>query len=565
MARPATGSITTETAGDGTLCFRLRFRAYGKRETVRLHERRDCECGCGGGWNERTATVELDNILARVKARVWTPPQRRPAAAPADTGVPTFHEYSSRWLQAKIDGVLGSRPFTKNTEDYYRWLIESHLLPFFAEYRLDQIDRDLCLAFKAHKLKEARELREAIDGGADLRNGHGQRIVPLSPGSIRKTIDALAAILEDAVEDGLIEHNHARGKRMRVHVPKPKRTFLEIDELAALIDAASEQEVALGQLPAPGELGLTAAMVAQLFAQGKQPIQIAKQLGLAKSTVTYHLRRMGLQPGRGYVGRRVVVEILGRGGPRASELCDMKIGHVRVHDPNGARFRIPDSKTETGIREVQMSPDLVETVVEHLDRLRRMGAPTGPDDYLVPSLHGTRMSYERVERIVRDAAKLASEKLTARGLPPLPHTTPHTLRRTYISIALLANNFDVKWVMGQVGHADSKMTLDVYAQLEQRVDRSHGTSFDALIRGARGDGGEQHRGGAEEPDEPSVRDDRNRFGTANGTKRPTSSTPTPSRRPREEPKNGSNTGDSPMELARLELATSWVRSRRSPN
>jgi integrase len=68
------------------------------------------------------------------------------------------------------------------------------------------------------------------------------------------------------------------------------------------------------------------------------------------------------------------------------------------------------------------------------------------------------------------------------GLPPLPETTQHTLRRTYISIALLANNFDVKWVMGQVGHADSKMTLDVYAQLEQRVGRRCGTSFDRLIR-----------------------------------------------------------------------------------
>jgi hypothetical protein len=67
----------------------------------------------------------------------------------------------------------------------------------------------------------------------------------------------------------------------------------------------------------------------------------------------------------------------------------------------------------------------------------------------------------------------------------VPRTTPHSLRRTYISIALLANNFDVKWVMGQVGHADSKMTLDVYAQLEQRVDRSHGESFDRLVRKAR--------------------------------------------------------------------------------
>jgi Phage integrase family len=144
-----------------------------------------------------------------------------------------------------------------------------------------------------------------------------------------------------------------------------------------------------------------------------------------------------------------------------------------------------NSKTETGIREVQMSPDLVEAVIEHIDRLRRLGLPTGPDDYLAPNLRGGRLSRQRVAQIVSGAAKLASERLVANGLPPLPHTTPHALRRTYISIALLANNFDVKWVMGQVGHADSKMTMDVYAQLEQRMDRSHGTSFDRLVRKAR--------------------------------------------------------------------------------
>jgi integrase len=49
---------------------------------------------------------------------------------------------------------------------------------------------------------------------------------------------------------------------------------------------------------------------------------------------------------------------------------------------------------------------------------------------------------------------------------------------------LLANNFDVKWVMSQVGHADSKMTMDVYAQLDRPAKRSHGTNFDRLIRDA---------------------------------------------------------------------------------
>lgn len=41
------------------------------------------------------------------------------------------------------------------------------------------------------------------------------------------------------------------------------------------------------------------------------------------------------------------------------------------------------------------------------------------------------------------------------------------------------------WVMRQVGHADSKMTMDVYAQLQQRAERQHGEAFDALVRRAR--------------------------------------------------------------------------------
>lgn len=40
-------------------------------ESVSLHERTDCECGCGGGWTERAARHELSNVLARVRAGVW--------------------------------------------------------------------------------------------------------------------------------------------------------------------------------------------------------------------------------------------------------------------------------------------------------------------------------------------------------------------------------------------------------------------------------------------------------------------------------------------------------------
>ena len=190
-------------------------------------------------------------------------------------------------------------------------------------------------------------------------------------------------------------------------------------------------------------------------------------------------------PPSDYVGRRAVVATLGGAGLRASELCDVRLRDVRLHDPTGARFRIPDAKTEAGIREVEISPDLVEEVVAHLDRLRRVSLPTDPDAFLFPNVHGGRMSRQRVAEIVREAAQLATGQLVERGLPPLPNTTPHSLRRTYISVALLANRFDVLWVMSQVGHADSKMTTDVYAQLQQRARREHGEAFDALVRRAR--------------------------------------------------------------------------------
>ena len=39
--------------------------------------------------------------------------------------------------------------------------------------------------------------------------------------------------------------------------------------------------------------------------------------------------------------------------------------------------------------------------------------------------------------------------------------------------------------MSQVGHADSKMTMDVYAQLQQRANRDRGAKFDKLVRDAR--------------------------------------------------------------------------------
>ena len=420
MPRQPTGTIDVVALRDGTQAFHLRFKADGKRHRVVLHGRPGCECGCGGNWSQRQARQELGDILARVRAGVWKP-HEKPAPAPA---MPTFHEYASTWLRLKADGVLGGKPIDKNTEADYRWRLSRHILPFFAQHRLDEIDRALCLAFKAHKLQEAAEIRAAIAAGADLRGRGNRRVEPLGPASIRKVIDTLAAILEEAVEDELIDRNPAKGQRMKVRVPKPKRTFLELDELTTLLEAAEDQDRSPLLAVPIDDTKRTRDRVARLAATGKRPSAIAEELGLAKSTVTFHLRNLGAANAAPYAGRRAIVEMLARSGVRVSELCDIQLRDVRLHDRDGARFRIPDAKTEAGIREVQLTPDLVDVLTQHLRRLRAAGFPTGPDSYLVPSLRGNRITRQRVGKVLKEAAMLATERLEPGGPSPASSDEP---------------------------------------------------------------------------------------------------------------------------------------------
>jgi hypothetical protein len=100
-------------------------------------------------------------------------------------------------------------------------------------------------------------------------------------------------------------------------------------------------------------------------------------------------------------------------------------------------------------------------------------------------------------------------------------------------------------------------TLDVYAQMQQRAKRDNGAKFDRLIRAAR----EQ----AAEPAEDPVRVNRDRFGTANGTKE--AKKPARERHGRlvAKPKTRRFAGHSPMEPTGIEPVTSCLQSRRSPS
>ena len=143
-----------------------------------------------------------------------------------------------------------------------------------------------------------------------------------------------------------------------------------------------------------------------------------------------------------------MIAVMAKSGLRLGEVCALRWRSV---DTAHQRLVIEQAKTAAGVREVDLSLDLAEERV------------------LVPVVYRV---YELRE---------------ARGIAPLPKITPHALRRTYISLMLEAGA-PLPYVMDQVGHADSKTTLEIYAQAQKRVSRKNvHAAFDRLLNGADSD------------------------------------------------------------------------------
>ncbi len=232
----------------------------------------------------------------------------------------------------------------------------------------------------------------------------------LGPTSINKTIGRLAQILEVAVERELITRNPARGRRRRLK-QRHERTWLDrAEQIAALLQAA-------------GELDREARV------------------------------------DRRATPRRTLLAALTLGGLRIGEALALRWRDV---DLAAGRLHVRDSKTDAGVRQIDLLPALREELSVHKAETR-LG---GPDDFVFPTDRGGRANPSNVRsRTMAKTIERANENLAEHDAAPLPEgLTPHSLRRTFISL-LLATGAEVPYVMQQVGHADPKVTLSIYAQV----------------------------------------------------------------------------------------------------
>ena len=369
------------------------------------------------GWTMRKAERMLEQVLAEIQVGVWRPP-----SMPAGGEDPTFHEFASRWWFARKSEL---RP---TTQADYEWRLGKHLLPFFHAFQVSGITIALVDEYRSEKVIERERIKAAADAGRPIRDKRGQRRVALSNESINKTLVLLANILDTAVEHGLLASNPARGKRRRLRADRPTRRFLEADELAELLAVAGEVDRS---------------------ARADQRI-----------------------------GRRPLIAVMAKSGLRVGEVCALR---WRAVDTAHQRLVIEQAKTAAGVREVDLSLDLID----ELNAWRAERKPESVDEFVFATDSGCPRDKDSVrERVLVAVVNRVNEIRFERGIAPLPKITPHALRRTYISLMLEAGA-PLPYVMDQVGHADSKTTLEIYAQVQKRISRKNvHAAFDRLLTGA---------------------------------------------------------------------------------
>lgn len=396
MPKPATGQVLARDGARGTT-YALRFRAYGARQYVTLGSSND-------GWTQQRAEHELANVLADVRRGIWRPPTPEPIVP--TTQMPTFHAFASEWLEARRV-ELAARTY----EDYF-WALTHHLLPFFAGHLLTDITKQEIDRYKSAKVRERNEL--------DVARARGEKVEArgLSNNSTNKTLTRLAQILDAAVDYDLIAANPAAGKRRRLKTTKPRRPWVEPEQLPTLLRAAEP-----------------------------------------------------LLAGRG----RPLLATLAGAGLRIDEALSLERRHVNLAK---GTLTIVASKTDAGVRIVDLIPSLREELSLWLDT----SPWKQPTDLVFPTLKGKKDNRQNVRRrLFLPAIERANAKLVELGIEPIGKVSPHGLRRTYASLRCVVGD-DVAYTAAQLGHEDAVFSLRVYTQAVKRRERLEGAEREQFER-----------------------------------------------------------------------------------
>lgn len=265
------------------------------------------------------------------------------------------------------------------------------------------------------------EFRDWLVGLTSEKTGEA-----LSPRSVNMILAILAAVLDDAVRYKLLPANPARGPKQRLKEERKRRPILEPDMVLDLLEAAGEWED-----------------------------------GLRKRGQRHQC-----------FGRRALLAFLILAGPRISEATELERSNLDIH---GERARIDKSKTEAGERDIDLTAFLLGELRPHLAASPSLlGHAPCPSTPVFHSYNGGPVNDNNFRnRVLPEIVKRANKKRAKEGKLLIPtDLTPHAFRRTFARLCFMAGR-ELDYVMGQIGHKDATLAVEIYAQMRKgRTRRS---------------------------------------------------------------------------------------------
>lgn len=241
----------------------------------------------------------------------------------------------------------------------------------------------------------------------------------LSNNSINKTLTRLSQILGLALDYEKISRNPARGKKRRLPAERRARSWVEPEQLPLLLDSCGAE---------------LRPLVATLAGAG---LRIGEAIALAWADV------------------------------------NLATGTLTVSD----------SKTQAGVRTVDLPDGLAAELRVHKARSRR----TGPGDPVFRNQARRPQNVRNAQARLKPAIRKANRRLARLGIEPISEkVTPHSLRRTYASLRAALRD-DPVYVAEQLGHTDPAFTFRVYQKAAKRRERLSGAylrEFDRALQWA---------------------------------------------------------------------------------
>ncbi|MCP5057491.1 MAG: site-specific integrase [bacterium] len=298
-------------------------------------------------------------------------------------------------------------------------LIDRHLAPFFGELDLRDLHRNHLLDFIQRKLDEG-----------------------LSPATIQNALSILRRVCSLAVEDEVLDRNPAARVGTLI-----RRVTGSLASEVRQADAWTEQEVAtLLEVAARRDRWISEARGPQDKDRASDPSYRAARLRLHERPF-YPLLHFAFSTGcrKG--------EILGL------QWADIDLGNRRITIRRALVRGEPTTPKSGRARPVMIPVGLAEMLLDLQGERRREIIARGWKEvppWVFCDARGGPLNERNFTRSWDRIRREAVEKHRVRKLPF------HTTRHTYASRAIAAGR-SVRWVAGQLGHANPELTLRVYA------------------------------------------------------------------------------------------------------